>query len=308
MRWSSTEVEACDAFSYWADVVCDTFVGVAVRPRPDAAFEGHIDTSVLHDVAFASLTAGPQKVARTRRLIARDDRDVLLANVQLRGRARLEQDQQVAVLGPGSMAFVDSSRPYALDFADDFSQLVVKIPRERLSHRSLSGATAVELDASGPGGIIADFLINLDRLHRTDARAATVLLPHAVDLLESALAWATDVELPPASTALTRERVHRFVRQNVTDPDLHAATVAAACRVSRRTMYRALADDGESLTGMIRRLRVSHAQRLMSAHPEYVLSAVARACGFGGEAQLHRAFKAVTGMTPGMYRSRCRDS
>ncbi|PWI15789.1 AraC family transcriptional regulator [Streptomyces sp. Act143] len=308
MRWSSTEVEASDALSYWADVVCDTFVGVAVRPGPDAVFEGRIETSVLDGVALTSLTAGPQQVARTRRLIARDDQDVLLANIQLHGRARIEQDRQVAVLAPGSMAFLDSSRPYALDFADGFSQLVVKVPKARLSHRSLNSATAVELSAAGPGKVIADFLIGLGRLHGTgtDPGAATALLPHAVDLLDTALAWAAGTVRPPTSTALTRERVHRFVRRHLTDPGLDAAAVAAACHVSRRTMYRALADDGESLTQLIRRLRVAHAQRLMAADPDQTLTVLARACGFGGEAQLHRAFRSVTGMTPGMYRAQCR--
>ncbi|KUN18796.1 AraC family transcriptional regulator [Streptomyces antibioticus] len=304
MQWSSTEVEACDALSYWADVVCDTFVGVAVRPEPGAVFEGRIDTSLLDGVAFASLTAGPQRVARTQRLITRDDQDVLLVNIQLRGRARLEQNRRVAVLTPGTMAFLDSSRPYALNFADDFSQLVMKIPKTRLSHRFLSGATAVELGASGPSGIVTDFLIGLDRLHGTDRRAATVLLPHAVDLLDTALAWAAGAVPSQTPSAVTRQRVHRFVRRHLTDSGLDAAAVAAACGVSRRTMYRALADDGESLTELIRRLRVTHAQRLLSTTPEQTLSAVAGACGFGGEAQLHRAFKAVTGVTPGTYRAR----
>ncbi|MFD7282884.1 AraC family transcriptional regulator [Streptomyces sp. NPDC059862] len=31
---------------------------------------------------------------------------------------------------------------------------------------------------------------------------------------------------------------------------------------------------------------------------------MARECGFGGEAQLYRAFRTVTGMTPDAYRSR----
>jgi len=304
-RWSSADVEASDAFAYWADVVCATFVGVAVRPAPDGVFEGRIETSVLDGIGFAALTAGPQQVARTRRLIARDDEDVVLANIQLHGRARLEQNGQVAVLVPGAMAFVDSARPYALDFADGFSQLVVKVPRARLPHRSLSGATAVELGAAGPGRLVADFLVGLNRLQGEDPGAATALLPHAVDLLDTAVAWAAGAALPQTSAAaLTRERVHRFVRRHASDPGLDAAAVAAGCGVSRRTMYRALAEDGESLTELIRRARVSHAQRLVRAHPERPLAAVARACGFGGEAQLYRAFRAVTGMTPGAYRSR----
>nr|BFD88087.1 AraC family transcriptional regulator [Streptomyces sp. Xyl84] len=303
-RWTSTDVEEADAFAYWADVVCDTFVGVAVRPGAEGVFEGRIETSVLDGIGFAELAAGGQRVARTRRLIARDDEDVLLANIQLRGRAGLEQDGQAVELSPGAMAFVDSSRPYTLDFADDFSQLVVKVPRARLPRRSLNGVTAVELGACGPGRVVADFLVGLNRLQGTDPAAARALVPHAVDLLGTAASWAAGTAPPRASAAaLTRERVHRFVRWNLTDPALDAAGVAAGCGVSRRTMYRALAEDGEPLTELIRGLRVSLAQRLVSAHPDRTLAAVAHECGFGSEAQLYRAFKHVTGMTPGAYRS-----
>ncbi|MFB7600961.1 AraC family transcriptional regulator [Streptomyces sp. NPDC056160] len=285
-RWSSSDVGEADAFAYWSDVVCDTFVGVVMRPGPGRAFEGRIETSVLDGIGFAELAAGAQRVARTRRLIARDDEDVLLANIQLRGRARLEQNGQAVELAPGEMAFADSARPYTLEFTDVFSQLVVKVPRSWLPHRrSLSGATAVELGASGPGRVVVDFLVGLNRLQGADPAAARALLPHAVDLLGAAVSWAGGAApLKASAAALARERVLRFVRGNITDPGLDAAAVAAGCGVSRRTVYRALAEDGVPLTELIRGLRVSLAQRLVSAHPDRTLAAVAHECGFGGEA------------------------
>ncbi|GGJ41889.1 helix-turn-helix transcriptional regulator [Streptomyces brasiliensis] len=79
--------------------------------------------------------------------------------------------------------------------------------------------------------------------------------------------------------------------------------MAAGCGFSRRTLFRTLAAHGETLTGLIREARVARARQLPRAAPERPLGVVARACGFGGEAQFHRAFRRVTGMTPGAYRS-----
>ncbi len=217
--WSSADVAPSDALAYWADVVCEAFVGVAVRPRPERAFEGRIEMSVVDGIGLAELSAGSQHVARTSRLIARDHEDVLLANIQVGGRARLEQNGRVAVLTPGAMAFVDSTRPYTLDFAGDFTQLVVKVPRSRLTHRSSTAATAVELGSSGPGRMVGDFLVGLNRLRASDPTAAAALLPHAVDLLDTCLDWAAGRALPEDSAgAVTRERIHRFVRRHATDP------------------------------------------------------------------------------------------
>lgn len=305
-RRSTSDVATAEALDYWSDAVCEAFVGVAVRPGPARTFQGHLDHVMLDGVGLSALTAGPQQVARTGRLIARDHEDVLLANIQIRGAARLEQNGRVAVLSPGAMAFVDSGRPYTLDFAGDFSQLVVKVPRTRIG-RSLAGTTAVELAASGTGGVVAEFLLGLNRLHGADPGAAAALVPHAVDLLDTALAFAARGGEPETSAALLRERAHRFVRRHALDPSLDAAAVAAGCGVSRRTLFRALAGDGESLTGMIRSIRVSHARRLLTAYPTRSLAAVARECGFGGDRQLHRAFSAVTGVTPGVYRAQRAD-
>jgi transcriptional regulator GlxA family with amidase domain len=53
---------------------------------------------------------------------------------------------------------------------------------------------------------------------------------------------------------------------------------------------------------VLRRLRVTAAQALLRDEPRLPLAAVAGRCGFAGEAQFHRAFRAVTGTTPGAYR------
>jgi transcriptional regulator GlxA family with amidase domain len=97
--------------------------------------------------------------------------------------------------------------------------------------------------------------------------------------------------------------VHRFVRENACDPDLDAASVAAGCRISKRTLFRALADD-EPFTSLMRRLRVERAQQTLRSNPRLPLAAVAQQCGFAGAAQLHRAFQRVTGGTPGDHRRR----
>jgi len=302
--WATEQVAGPDAAAYWSDAVCETFVGVAVRPAREKPFRGRIEHSALDEIDLMALTASAQQVNRTRRLIARDREEYVLANIQVQGQGRLEQDGRAAVLSPGTMSFVDSTRPFALEFGGDFSQLVVKIPRVRLSGRSLNKAMAVELGSSGPGRLVADFLVGLDRLHANDPGAAAVLTPHALDLVDSALAWAADRSASPVSAqALTRERIHRFVRRHACDASLDADMVAGACNISRRTLFRALATEGESLSVLIRRIRVARAQKLLLADPSRPLASVAHECGFGGEAQLGRAFREVTGMTPGTYRA-----
>lgn len=299
--WSTADVAVGDAFEYWSDVICDTLVNVATRMTGEAPFAGRVEHAALDGVGLSTVVSGAQQVARTKRMVVRDQEELLLVNIQTGGRSLAKQDGRSTALQPGMMTFLDSTRPYTLEFSGTFSQLVVRIPRTLLPGRSLAGVTALELD--GPGRLVSEFLVGLDRQQRDDPAASAALLPHTVGLLESVLDWATRGSVPQTSTALTRERIQRFVQQHIQDPALDVATVAAGCGLSRRSLFRALAAEGESLTALVRRLRVARAQRVLRARPDLPLAAVAVQCGFGGAAQLHRAFRSIIGMTPGTYRA-----
>ncbi|MEV6902260.1 AraC family transcriptional regulator [Amycolatopsis sp. NPDC051372] len=300
--WSTEDVAAPDAFGYWSEVICDALVQVSARATGEAPFTGRFEHAALDGVGLSTVASGPQEVARTTRLIARDPEEYLLVNVQTGGRSLAQQDGRTATLEPGTMTVLDSTRPYRLEFAGAFSQIILRVPRTLLPARAAAGVTAVELDGRGPGRLVAEFLAGLARQQREDPAVAAALLPHAVGLLETALDWAAR-GTTPTSASLSRERIHRFVRQHLADPALDAGAVAAGCGLSRRSMFRALADDGESLTALIRRLRVARARRLLRDRPDLPLAVIAAQSGFGGAAQLHRAFRAVEGTTPGTFRA-----
>jgi len=294
---STSDVDGRDAAAYWRDLVCSAFVEVAVRPTEEDGFAGVVRHRDLAGIGFARLSSQGQRVERTKGFVARSSEHHLLANIQLRGQAMLAQDGRSAVLAPGALAFVDSARPYAMHFDGEFAQLVVRVPVSMLPRRTLRDATSTALD--GPARLVTDFLLGLDDV---DPATASELVPHTLGLIDTALGWAAGrtTDSPPA---ITRERVRRFVRDNAGNPDLDADAVAAGCHISRRTLFRALADD-EPLTSLLRRIRVERAQQLLRSNPRLPVAAVAQQCGFAGPAQLHRAFQRVTGGTPGDHRSR----
>jgi AraC-like DNA-binding protein len=128
-----------------------------------------------------------------------------------------------------------------------------------------------------------------------------MLLPHAVGLLAAAASFAGRVEPgPDAAEALARERVLDFLRLNLADPHLDAATVAKACHASRRTLYRMFGDEG--VAARLRRMRIERAQVMLLHEPGRPVASVGFACGFDSESGFHRAFRTATGMTPGEYR------
>jgi AraC-like DNA-binding protein len=301
---STADVADQDAFSYWSDSVCRTLVGVSIGQVPGEPFSGRIEHFAAGNMGFSLLSSGAQHVERTRRFITSGQEDYALVNIQITGEGKVAQDGRRSALSAGAMTLIDSTRPYSMHFTGPFSQLIVQVPRPVLSRRAMVDATAAPLGPDGPGRIIADFLLGLERQHRRHPAAVAALAPHAIGLVDSAVGMASLTQASEQSgTALTRERVHRFVQRYAHDPDLDASAAAAACGVSRRTLFRALASGGESFTSLLREARVALVEHALRTAPHRPLFLVAQQAGFAGQAQMYRAFRSVTGMTPAAYRS-----
>jgi AraC-like DNA-binding protein len=298
---TTSAVSAGEAFAYWREMICATFVRLAAEPTATGGFSGRIEHVPLGDLELSAVVAGGQHVRRTRSLIARGNEEYLLASIQRNGTGRVEQDGRTALLSPGDIAFYDSSRPYTLHFDAPFHQLVVQVPKRELMLGDTRPLTARALRRGTPGGAVSAFFTSLFDASRDSAERSAVLLPHAIGLLSAAALSAGGAEpAPAAAAALEREHVLEFLRRNLADPGLDADAVAAACHVSRRTLYRILGQDG--VATRLRRMRIERAQAMLLHDPERPVASVGFACGFDSESGFHRAFRAAMSMTPGDYR------
>ncbi|MEJ2886939.1 AraC-like ligand-binding domain-containing protein [Actinomycetospora aeridis] len=299
-EWSTDAVDQDHAFDYWRDLICDAFVQLSARPVLPGPFAGSITHRALDEVELSTVTADAQRVDRTRSLIARSHEDYVLASIQLEGFGEIRQDGRVAGLRAGSMAFYDSTRPYTLVFGDHFRQLVIQVPRSAVPAARVRDATAVAVEGVGPGRLVTDFFVGLAR-EAAVGRPAPGLAPHAVGLFEYALGLAGASDEP--GEAAVRQAVLDAIARAAGEPGVSAEDIAATCHISRRTLFRVLSADGRSLRELLRHERVRRAKGVLRAEPRLPVAAVAVRCGFAGEAQLHRAFREVTGLSPGEFRA-----
>jgi AraC-like DNA-binding protein len=300
-KLTTSVVPARDAFAYWREMICATFVQLAAEPVVASGFSGRIEHVPVGDLELSTVVAEGQHVRRTRSLIAHSDEEYLLASIQLRGLGRVEQDGRTATLSPGDVAFYDSTRPYTLHFDAPFHQLVVQVPKRELLLSDTRQLTARGCGRGTPGVVVSKHFTSLLDLARDNPDQSTVLLPQALVLLSAAASFAGKTQPDQRATeAMARERVLAFLRRNLADPRLDAATVAQACHVSRRTLYRIVGGDG--IAAQLRRMRIERATTILVADPERPIGSVAFACGFDSESGFYRAFRAATGRSPGEYR------
>ncbi len=103
---STASLPATDRTERWHDAVSRAFVPLDVRLLEDDPSPGRIVSGRLGSLRVSHVEAGPQVVTRSRRLIARDGKEIL--TLPRRGSAIKEQDGREAHIEPGDFSLSDS--------------------------------------------------------------------------------------------------------------------------------------------------------------------------------------------------------
>lgn len=82
---TTSTVPTGEAFAYWREMICATFVRLAAEPVTVGRFSGRIEHVPVGELELSTVVAGSQHVRRTRSLIAQGNEEYLLASIQQRG-------------------------------------------------------------------------------------------------------------------------------------------------------------------------------------------------------------------------------
>jgi AraC-like DNA-binding protein len=303
-----------DAFESWHALIKEKFRSSAEPPPVRDGFEARMACSRFTGFTMATMTASEHRTRRTKRLISQDDPEYFMASVMVSGSGYVEQEGRVAQLKPGDVTCWDTTQPSTLQFDSPFEIVLLRLSHDHARRyaplRRLQRATAVTLPSHGTGKVLSGYFTGLASLAGSDPVGAQALAGNGAALLTSALTLAAN-EVPEGEPAreLRREQVLAYLRANLADPCLDTTKIAQANQLSRRALYRLFEEDGQtggSVMDTLRWLRVDQARQLLTAFPDRNVRMVGKACGFGSEVQFHRAFKQLTGTTPGQYRAEAR--
>lgn len=293
-------------FEFWRATVGRAFVPLDARPRETPDFHAGLQTAQVGAVQVSVVTADPHSVLHTREHLTSDAPDYCKLNLQLDGRCMLEQHDRRSVLNPGDVALYDTRYPYVLDMDARYRMLVLMFPRAmlRLPEPSLRRITASAVSChSGLGAVVLPFLGELaDRVAELEAMASPRLADNVVDLLGTLLAERSGRPEAPndeGKTQLTR-RILAYMDQRLADPDLGPDRIAAYHHISRRYLYKLMAEQGSTVSGWIRQRRLEQCRRDLAspALAAVPVSAIGSRWGFPDPAHFSHAFKAAYGMSP----------
>jgi AraC-like DNA-binding protein len=308
---STDQVPAAERLDFVRAVVSECIAPIEFQPADPARFRVELRFGDLGAVRVMRLTATAYRALRTPALIRRSASDLLSLSMALSGHGILSQFGRVAHAGPGGFGLHDLNHPYNIVSVDPLSALQLTFPRTLLPlpASQLERLAAVPIGPDpGIGSLTSQLLTQLaaGMDHYTPAEAAR-LSTAALEVLATRLAHELDGDnwVPPEShKRATLVRIHAFIQQHLSDPELSPGVIAAANYVSTRTLHKLFQEQGETVAGWIRRRRLEAARRdlcdpSLCSRPA---AATAARWGFSGASSFTRTFKAAYGMPPDAYR------
>ncbi|MFC9913611.1 helix-turn-helix domain-containing protein [Streptomyces sp. NPDC127197] len=307
-------VPADERWDLWQDIAGRTHLPNLLRSEREDDFLATMRVLPLGDVQIAELRFPQLETVRTGRGIRRSDPEVFQVNCQFRGEGCAAQDGRESTFRKGDLVLVDSSLPYEArltGMSAPLSCVIVTLPHALLPlpPRTIRRVLASPVPLGhGMGGALyrwlADVATRADEFTSADAPA---LASVTTDLLATVLGRCLDVEdamTPESRRRALHVRIRDFIDQNLGDPSLSPATVAAAHGISVRHLHQLFAEEGATPAAWIRHRRLERCRRDL-ANPRLhgrSIQAVAARWGFGDPATFSRLFRRAYGTTPRDYR------
>ncbi|HEX2316047.1 MAG TPA: helix-turn-helix domain-containing protein [Thermomonospora sp.] len=303
-----------DGFEVLREAMWNRAVPMRVEVRRPGEFAMRWRTSrwgPLEVACVDSPRATPVECVRTASAISRADPGAYAVLLQRVGRTGIAQLGREDVLAPGELALVDTTRPFSETYgAGRLDRLVALFPRDALGvcpedvAARLAGRALPTGDGVGP--LLVPLLAAMND-HPAQPRPVTEYAAgNALDLLAVFLSGLLDSpagqEDVAARSLVLRVKAH--VRRHLADPDLSPPAVAAAHHVSLRHLQKLFAEQGLTVSGLIRRERLELCRRRLedAAHTGMSVTEIAHQAGFRDSAHFSRVFKAAYGVSPREHR------
>ena len=311
--WNTEELPDSEQFAYWREVLCEAFV--TLRPeRPGAQsaarFPSRVTAYPLSTINVTTVQSKAHHVIRGDAEIRKATQEVYFVNLQLSGRCRHETEGRETIVGPNQFAIVDSTRPYFLDFMDDWNVFSFRIPRHMLRPLLQKPDCSTGICVSGShalGEITIGFLKSI-AMQRGDlpSQAVETLAGDLVNLTALALGATegTRMSQPQSIRRGLFAAIMKFIETNLADPLLSATSVASHFGISIRYLHRVFEESDKSFGQVVLERRLVRCAGDLAASDDARISDVAFRWGFRDISHFNRSSRQRFGFSPREYRCR----
>lgn len=309
IRHFSTDARPSDGTDMFQEQMARLFsVGLAISSPRDQPFHTQVTAYCGRRLRFAALRFSPHSTCSANRgpMTSR-----LLVSLQKEGVALVEQDGRECRIEAGDMFMIDPARPFCIQTGQILTHSIY-LEREAL-RGVLPGAEHLTARAikchEGPGSLfrsMVDEMFGLAaRLEEDIADRIADALPHLLSAALSTLVPDAGAA-PPRAKAMHKQRIQRFVMENLSNHALDPSMIAGAVNLSARYVYELFKEEDQPLMKWMWGLRLERCRadlqaRALASQP---IGEIAYRWGFNDLAHFSRSFRERFGCAPREYRAR----
>ncbi|MEU0692087.1 helix-turn-helix domain-containing protein [Streptomyces uncialis] len=305
-------------FDWWREVVSQGVAPARITSEAASDFTGSVGTLGLGRVRLTTMSFPALRSERTAEFIRRADPETYELTLILGGEMGFAQGRDDTRLSAGDITIWSSSRPYigqsmsgpaigaARAIILHLPRALVPLPEAKVDRLLAHGLSA----RSGMGRVLAQYLGSLVREGPAlDEWSGRRLGETGLDLAAGFLARQLDAQeyLPPdARHATLLARIEVFIADNLADPGLTPAAIAARHHISVRLLHQLFRRRPETVAASIRRRRLErcHADLAEPRWRDVPVRDIGARWGLTDAGAFGRSFRAVYGLTPGEHRRR----
>jgi AraC family transcriptional regulator, positive regulator of tynA and feaB len=307
--------ESKNAPRAWHDFIDEKFGLSTVNIGDAATFAGEITCSSLGFLTLTEIRATRECSERTKAQVAKAKNESFVVVLLRAGHLKVTQAGRECALRPGMFTLFDCNAPYTFEHVGPTDVLDVSIPGRVVRSRLLQADDLVARPGvadAGLGRVVADVVQSLAREAPSIAvNAADECATRVADLMAVLLDGACGGDLPIGESAV-RSAIYRrcvaFIDNNLGDPRLDPARIAAAVGISVRYLHKIFQSSGEAVGDCVRRARLKRSyDDLADRRNRHIkIKEIAFRCGFKSPNHFSDAFKHFHGVSPNEVRSEVR--
>ncbi len=314
VRASASAVAPADRFEWFREAVSTDLMPITINTERTAGFRAEIASVDFGPVQMSTFAYSPVAARRSTAHVRQGDPEEYQLALITNGSIRTAQHGSESVIS-GDLVLTDTSRPMENHSSSDrgpISVIMLQIPRADLPLHpdKVDRVLARRIPAGeGTGAVLAGFLATLlDHGPRCRPEELPRLGHIALDLATACLSQQLGAlgEAPAEARAqVVRQRVRRFIENNLGDPDLTPQVVADRHHISLRSLHALFHDQPLGVAARIRRDRLERARTDLARGDLRGLpvQAIAARWGFASATAFSRAFRAAYGTTPTEHRA-----
>lgn len=303
--WSTVENQGALALQQWREMIDQSLFTLDIGTESES-FHARLEQGRLGPALLSKLIAGPQKVSRTPRCIARTkDRPKLDVIAVRSGRFLYSQGGREDVLHAGDCVLLDRSRPYRFEASESCS-MTLALEHDWLARWTSDPAALAgrRIDgAQGWGKALSAMLASLevDMLDRL-VLPGGALAEQMASLL--VLACTPETGLPPRNRPM-EARLRELIADHAHDPAFDVAQAAQMLGLSRRSLHMLCARSGASFGARLMAERLERARAMLGDVRTQGLPVgeIAWRCGFLDQGHFSKRFRERFGTTPSALRA-----